>query len=115
MKKVLLLSTLAGFLLLGGCAGTGVTPAAIQSAVDTFRQGVVSTCGFLLREDATIHSASDILATFIPSASSIEAAVAAAVKSVCAAVAPVAPKVAGRLKAATPTVNGVLVHGRFVR
>jgi hypothetical protein len=111
MKKALLFSTLAGSLLLGSCAGTGVTPGTIQSAVTAVQQAAVSACGFL----PTAATVSGILATLVPGVAAIEQLIASTAQQICAAVAPV--KVAGRLRASTaaPTVNGVTVHGRFVR
>jgi hypothetical protein len=110
MKKALLLPTLAGSLFLGSCAGTGITPGTIQSAVTSVQQAAVSACGFL----PTAATVSGILATLVPGAAAIEQLIASTAQQICAAVAPV--KTSARLRAAAPpTVNGVPVHGRFVR
>jgi|SRR5579864_2665767 len=109
MTRLLATCAIAGSLLLGNCAGTGVTPATIQSAVTAVQQAAVTACGFL----PTAATVSGILATLVPGAAAIEQLIASTAQQICAAVAPV--RTSAKLKAVAPTVNGVPVHGRFVR
>jgi hypothetical protein len=109
MRKIALLSALAASLLMSSCAGTGITPTVVQNAVTQVQQAAVAACGFL----PTAATVSGILATLVPGVATAEAAVVSAAQQICAAVAPV--KTSARLKVVVPTVNGVPVHGRFVR
>lgn len=113
MKRLVMFAALAGSVSLGSCAGTSVTPATIQSAVAQVQQAAVVACGFL----PTAATVSGILTTLVPGAGAVDQMVISAAQQICAAVASLAPgKASARLRAAAPpTVNGVPVHGRWVR
>ena len=111
MKKIAML-TLAATLSLGSCATTGgITPSSVQSVISAIQQAAVDTlhggCGFL----PTGPTVTAILAT-LPAT---EQTIANVVQMICAAVLPLKAKLGKRLKGiAPPTVNGVVIHGRFV-
>jgi hypothetical protein len=110
MNKTVMIGVLAASLTLANCASTGITPSTIQSAVTQVQQAAISACGFL----PTAATVSGILATLIPGAAAVEQMVSQVAQQICAAVAPLKGRKLGAALAA-PTVNGVVVHGRFVR
>ena len=100
LRRLMLALPLLGAISLGGCAtvfpsGTP-TVAEIQSIT-------VTVCGFL----PTASTVANILANGNP----IVATATAVANAICAAV---VPTKSARLRAIVPTVNGVVVHGRFV-
>jgi len=109
MKKIAMF-TLAATLSLGSCATTGsITPVNVQSAITAVQSAAVQACGFL----PTASTVSAILASFVPGASAIETWVVNIADQICAAVTPLKGQ---KLRAIlAPTVNGVVIHGRFVR
>ncbi len=97
---------------LAGCATTGGVPSTGGGdVIDKIRQYAVLYCSF----EPTISTISQIVASFGgPGAVAGEAVVEQVARSICAAV---APKKTARLRAKgpPPEVNGVVIHGRFVR
>jgi hypothetical protein len=111
MKKIAIL-TLAVTLSLGSCATTGgITPSSVQSVIASVQSAAVQACGFL----PTASTVSAILASFVPGGSAVEASVASVAQQICTAVLPLKAKLGKRLGGiAPPTVNGIVIHGRFV-
>jgi hypothetical protein len=111
MKKIAMI-TLAATLSLGSCATTGgITPSSVQSVISAIQSAAVQACGFL----PTASTVSAIVASLVPGGSPVEASVTNVAQQICAAVLPLKAKLGKRLGGtAPPTVNGVVVHGRFV-
>ena len=111
MKKIAML-TLAATLSLGNCATTGgITPSSIQSVIASVQSAAVQACGFL----PTASTVSAILASFVPGGSAVEASVASVAQQICTAVLPLKARLGKRLGGTSPpTVNGIVIHGRFV-
>lgn len=101
--KFLQAIALTGALLLGGCATTGSPSTA--DIIAQVRQAAVATCGFL----PTIETVAAIIAAGNPTVV-IAGTVASAICSAVTASTPLA-----RRRGVLPTVNGVVIHGRFVR
>ena len=103
MKKFLCILPVLGTLLVGGCGitnpltGTPITAADVQAAA-------VAACGFL----PTASTVANIIAAGNPSVNTVTTIA----QAICSAV--VGAK-GGRLGGAAPNVNGVAVHGRFVK
>ena len=101
-SSILKVLPLVGTLFVAGCGttnpftGSVITPADVQAAA-------VSACGFL----PTVSS----VAALITASPAVGTAVGIA-SLICAAVVPA--KSSARLRAVAPTVNGVVIHGRFV-
>jgi hypothetical protein len=98
---------------LGGCSATGqlVNPFA-DGKIDTaaVQNAAVAACGFL----PTAASVASIISAAAGGAGGVVLTTAGQVAAaICQAVVPV--RQAGKLGAALPTVNGVVVHGKFVR
>jgi hypothetical protein len=102
--KFILVIPLAASLLLGGCATSGTGPSTAD-IIAQVRQAAVATCGFL----PTIDTVAQILAAGNPTV--IIAGTVA--NAICAAV--TATPMQARRRGAVATVNGVVIHGRFVR
>ncbi len=107
MRTTLLTLPLLAALTLGGCAtnaGGGFDISAVQNAT-------VAACRFL----PTASTVANIIAAGNPLLATAEAIAAA----ICAAVLPTAPAplppVLARRGVVVPTVNGVVIHGTFVR
>lgn len=112
LKKTLMASALAGGLALGGCSSTGqlVNPFANGTLdVASIQNAAVAVCGFLPTASTV---AGIISAASGGSGGLVIATVDQAAAAICQAVVPLK---AGRHGAAVPMVNGVVVHGRFVR
>ena len=97
-RKFLLATPVAAALVLGGCATTATSAAIIQ-----IQNYAVLACGFL----PTVTTVANIIANGNP----ILQTATDIANAICAAVTPKA----ARRGAVLPTVNGVVVHGRFVR
>jgi hypothetical protein len=99
MRKSMLGAALALFVALGGCATTSNTD--IVSEVQTI---TTTACSFVPTADTII--------ALVGSSPALTTAAAIA-DAICAAV---TPKAASRKRGATPPiVNGVVIHGSFVR
>lgn len=109
MRKLAILSVSAISLALGACSTTQT--ANIASEISLVQQAAVSACSFL----PTTATVAAILSALIPGAAPIEQVAATTAQQICGAVSTV--KLGGRLggTSAPPTVNGVPVHGRFVK
>lgn len=97
MKKLLLAAALSTSIALGGCASGGST-----GNVSSIQQAAVLACGFL----PTAQTVADILAA----GNSLISTVSAVAQAICAAVGTKGVRKGG----AAPTVNGVVIHGKFV-
>jgi len=102
MQKFLRVLPLVGTLLVGGCGvtnpftGVPITAADVQAAA-------VSACGFL----PTAATVANIIAAGNPTLTTATTVA----QAICSAV----TAHGGRLGGAAPNVNGVAVHGRFVK
>jgi hypothetical protein len=105
MRNLLIASTLASSLALGGCA-TG-TSANIAAEIAAVQQTATQICGYL----PTVGTVTSILATFVPGAGPINDVALQVAQAICGAV----TVKSARRGAGAPTVRGVAVHGRFVR
>jgi hypothetical protein len=93
---------------LGGCASTGGTTATdITTVISQVQQAAVAACSFL----PTTATVANILGTVAGVGAETQLATTVAAQ-ICAAVSPAASV---RRGGAAPTVNGVVVHGRFVK
>lgn len=108
MSKAVVAGVLAVATLFGGCAGT-TTVATVQSAVVKVQQAAIAACGYL----PTATTVSGIIATLAPGVAPAENAVLSIAQQICAAVTVSKTSLFASRKA--PTVNGIVVHGRFVR
>jgi len=105
MRKALLVAPITAMFLLSGCATTGTgSPAAL---IEQVRQAAVAACGFL----PTVETVAGIISAGNP----IIITASGIANAICAAAAAVPPTLQARRKAAPPMVNGVVIHGRFVR
>lgn len=110
ISKILAVSGLSASLALGGCAtttgGTTSTTTSISDTIAQIQNAAVTACAFL----PTAATVANIIGTLagVGTETNLAGNVAA---QICAAVAP--PKSA-KLKAGVPTVNGVVIHGKFV-
>jgi len=107
-RKALLGIAVACAAMLGGCAGIGgtTTPVTVQSVEDA----TVLACGFL-------PLAASVTA-LLPTPAAIAAGTAEAIAAlICKAVAPVNPTTGVRHRgvAAAPSIDGVVIHGTFIR
>jgi hypothetical protein len=105
MKNLLIASTLAGSLTLGGCATGSSTN--IAAEIIAVQQTATQICGYL----PTISTVTSILSTFVPGAGPINDVALQVAQAICGAV----TVKSARRGAGPPTVRGVPVHGRFVR
>jgi len=104
MKRFVLLAAMT----LGGCATTGTVGTTTSTIVADTQQAATVACGFVPTA-ATVLNIVAVGNPLIATADAIAQAICSAVAASAAA-----PK-AGRLRATVPTVNGVAVHGRFIR
>lgn len=94
----------------GGCALLSTAQQAqVTATVAGVQQSAVQACGFL----PTAASVAAIIASLVPGGSVVVATADSIAAQICAVVSPA--KASGRLGASVPTVNGVPVHGTFVR
>ena len=98
--------SLLGAVTLGGCANGGPTAQDINTTIQQIQQAAVATCSFL-PTTATV-------ANIIGAASGVGAETQLATTIATQICAAVTQKSAARRGGAAPTVNGVVVHGRFV-
>jgi hypothetical protein len=101
MKRFVLI----GALMLGGCATTGGTVTTAQLISDA-QQAATVACGFVPTA-ATVANIISVGNPLISTASAIA-------QAICSAVAAAPTTAAGKFRGALPTVNGVVIHGRFV-
>ncbi len=110
MRKILTCSALALSIALGSCGTTGTsTTATINSIVTQVQAIAVQVCGFLPTASTVIN--------IVSGSNAIAATAESVAQSICAAVSAV-PKLGGRLRGtarAPIMVNGVVIHGRWVR
>lgn len=114
IKSIVMAGALSIATALGGCASTtgantGTTAANnINSVIAQIQQASVAACSFL----PTTATIANILGTVAGVGAETQLATTVA-SQICAAVSPAAK--ANRAAGAAPTVNGVVIHGRFVR
>jgi hypothetical protein len=102
MRKLAYALLTAGSIGLGGCAS--ITPANVTTVISQVQADAVAVCGFL----PTAATVANIISAGNP----LIATVSAIAEAICSAV---LPAKLGRKLAVIPTVNGVPIHGRFVR
>ena len=98
MRKLMLGAAMAAFAVLGGCATTANTD--IVAEVQSITTAV---CSFVPTADTIIA---------ITGSSPALTTAAAVAQAICAAV---TPKAASLKRATLPAVNGIVIHGSFVR
>lgn len=103
-RQMILAAPVAAALSLGGCASTGggLDPA----FVDQVRAAATAACGFL----PTAETVLGIIGT-ISGTGPIAATVSGIANAICQAV----TAKAGARAGSPPMVNGIIIHGRFVR
>lgn len=106
LRSVILVTALA----LGGCATSATTTTDISSTIAAVQSATVIACKFL----PTVSTVANLLTT--NSAAQTSEAIAALI---CQAVSPaaVSSRLRAKLRVTSPTsitVNGVVIHGRFV-
>jgi hypothetical protein len=110
MRKILTCGALALSVALGSCGTTGGSVTiTVNDVVAKVQAIAVKVCGFLPTASTVIN--------IVSAGSPIAATAESIAQSICAAVSAV-PKLGARLSGAAPPVimvNGVQVHGRFVR
>jgi hypothetical protein len=107
--KALKILMLGSSIMLGSCATTGTSSTDLQAAIAAIRSATVAACSFL----PTVSTVANLLTAGNPIAQSAESVAAL----ICAAVQPVKQALrhgAKRGATAPPTVNGVVIHGRFL-
>lgn len=113
MKKIIIAMALASGLALAGCAtpGPGPAPAPVvtDSQITAIQQYAVQVCGYL----PAVQTVAEIVATFT-GGGALVGLVGNVANAICNAVKPKLG-VFARKRAAVPSVNGVVVHGYFVR
>ena len=105
LKKTALVCVLSAPLALGGC----ITASQLSDEVTRVQQQAVQVCKFL--PDVTTVSA--ILSSFVQGAAPVNAVATQVAAQICAAVQPRAA--ASRSVPANASVNGVVIHGMFVK
>ena len=113
MKNRLAAAAVAGALALGGCATTSTTTPTAD-IVTTIQNDAVAACQFL----PTAATVTAIISTVVPGVTADATLASQLASQICAAVsslAPGTPAAARRRSAMPPTVNGVAIHGRFVK
>lgn len=108
MRKLLIAAALSCGL--AGCATTSGTP---SIDVGQVQQAAIAACGFL----PTVETVVGIIATFATggAAAPVVATAEGVAEAICSAVVPKAAARRGGAPAAPPAVNGVVIHGQFVR
>lgn len=113
MKKILIALVLAGSLAACGTVPGGngpaptPTPIATDATITAIQQAAVKVCGFL----PTVQTVADIVTTFT-GGGALVALVGNVANAICNAV---KPALGARERAEVPAVNGVVIHGKFVR
>lgn len=107
-RNIFLVGAMSAAVALGGCATGGITGTTtnITSTITQVQQAAVAACSFL----PTTATVANILGTVAGVGAETQLATTIAAQ-ICAAV---SQKSAARGSAA-PEVNGVAIHGRFVR
>jgi len=102
MKRLVLLAAMA----LGGCASTGTGTTTTAQIISDAQQAATLACGFV----PTAATVANIISVGNPLVSTASAIA----QAICSAVAAVPVTAAGKFRGTLPTVNGVVIHGRFV-
>lgn len=103
MRKFLLMAPVVGALSLGGCGTTGNTPADIQQLILQVQAAAVQVCSFL--------PTAETITAIISAGNPVVGTATAVANAICAAV----TAKSARLGETAPQVNGVPIHGTFVR
>lgn len=111
MRKYLSALSFVGAIALAGCATTS-TPTSTADIITAVQNDAVLACKFL----PTAATVAEIVSSAVPGAANATTMASQLAAQICAAVTAAVPTSGARRRSAiAPMVNGVVIHGRWVK